>query len=479
LTLASSEVPVMIGLRLFLPESWTSDAARMDHHRRHRHPRTGPSRRSAAKKHVLSAVEVGGQETQALGRSRGGFGTKISVVVEALGLPVRFDLGPGQQNDMACAADLIDGLNANKVLADRAYAAARWCIQTSACGLTQWLFSSHAPLMRFFSDNAALVHPKVMQAMADVNGVDTAYDGDQYTVRLDAEFSKLFDHDVAVLSVATGTAANCLALSLLCQPHQGIICHREAHIEVDECGAPGFYTGGAKLMLVDGDGAKLSSDAVSIHLGSIRDDVHQVQAAALSITNATEYGLVYAPGEVKTLSALCKQRNLGFHMDGARFANAVASAGCHPADVTVRAGVDVLSFGFAKNGGMGAEALVCFDPSMAHTARYRRKRAGHLQSKNRFLAAQLLAMLDGDLWLKNAQAANAAARIIAESAGDRLMHPVQANEIFITLTSTEAAALRAQGFDFYDWGDGAARLVTSWHHQHGDVAPLAKAIASL
>jgi threonine aldolase len=333
--------------------------------------------------------------------------------------------------------------------------------------------------MRFFSDNAAPVHPKVMQAIAEANEVDTAYDGDRWSARLDAEFSAVFGQNVAVLWVATGTAANCLALTSLCQPHQGIICHREAHIEVDECGAPGFYTGGAKLMLVEGEGAKVSPESVAGLLGTIRDDVHQVQAAALSITNATEYGLVYTPDEVAALSALCKQHGLGFHMDGARFANAVASLGFHPADVTVRAGVDVLSFGFAKNGGMGAEALVYFDPALADAARYRRKRAGHLQSKGRFLAAQLLAMLNGDLWIENARAANSAARIIAQAASGRLMYPVQANEIFIRLTATEAAALRAQGFDFYDWGDGAARLVTSWHHREEDVAPLAKAIIAL
>ena len=334
-------------------------------------------------------------------------------------------------------------------------------------------------LMRFFSDNAAPVHPKVMQAIADSNAVDTAYDGDALSQRLDAEFSEVFEHEVAVLWAATGTAANCLALGSLVQPHQGVICHREAHIEVDECGAPGFYTGGAKLMLIDGEGAKVSPETVSALLNSIRDDVHQVQAAALSITNATEYGLVYSPAEVSALGAICKSRGLGLHMDGARFANAVASVGCHPADVTVRAGVDVLSFGFVKNGGMGAEALIYFDPAMADAARYRRKRAGHLQSKGRFLAAQLLAMLDGDLWLENARSANSAAQIVADAATGRLLHPVEANEIFIRLTADEAATLRAQGFDFYDWGDGAARLVTSWHHKAEDMKPLAQAIATL
>ena len=333
--------------------------------------------------------------------------------------------------------------------------------------------------MRFFSDNAAPVHPKVMQAIADANQIDTAYDGDRWSASLDTAFSNLFGCDVAVLWVATGTAANCLALTSLCQPHQGIICHREAHIEVDECGAPGFYTAGAKLMLVEGDGAKVTPDTVSNLLATIRNDVHQVQPAALSITNATEYGLTYSPAEVAALGALCKMRKLGFHMDGARFGNAVASLDCDPADVTVRAGVDVLSFGFAKNGGMGAEALVYFDPAYADAARYRRKRAGHLQSKGRFLAAQLLAMLEDDLWLKNARAANHAAAILADSAKDRLLYPVEANEIFVRLTADEAASLRAQGFDFYDWGEGAARLVTSWHHGERDVTPLATAISAL
>lgn len=333
--------------------------------------------------------------------------------------------------------------------------------------------------MRFFSDNAAPVHPKVMQAIADANVVDTAYDGDGLSQKLDMAFSELFEREVAVLWVSTGTAANSLALASLVQPHQGAICHREAHIEVDECGAPGFYTGGAKLMLVDGDGSKLTAGAVEALLATIRPDVHQVQPAAVSITNATEYGLVYQPEEVSALGALCRDRQLGLHMDGARFANAVAAQGWAPADVTWRAGVDVLSFGFAKNGGMNAEGLVYFDPALADAARYRRKRAGHLLSKGRFLAAQLLAFLDGDLWLENARTANAAARIIADAAPDRLLHPVEVNEIFIRLSAEEAATLRDQGFDFYDWGEGAARLVTSWHHREEDVQPLAKAIAAL
>jgi len=333
--------------------------------------------------------------------------------------------------------------------------------------------------MRFFSDNAASVHPRLLDALAAANAPDTAYDGDALSAQLNAAFSALFETEVEALWVATGTAANCLALAAMCPPHRGVICHREAHIEQDEAGAPGFFTGGAKLMLLDGPGARLSPETVEAHCAAIRDDVHQVQPAAVSITNASEYGLVYRPEEVSALSAICKARGLGLHMDGARFANAVATLGCSPAELTWKAGVDALSFGFVKNGGMGAEALIFFDRKLAADTHYRRKRAGHLQSKGRFLAAQILAMLQDDLWLANARASNAGAQIIAKAAADRLLHPVEANEIFIRLSAGEAAQLRATGFDFYDWGEGQARLVTSWNQSADDIRPLADAITAL
>jgi threonine aldolase len=333
--------------------------------------------------------------------------------------------------------------------------------------------------MRFFSDNAAPVCPQVMDAIIAANGVDTAYDGDRLSRSLDAAFSDLFGTDVAALWVASGTAANSLALAALCPPHGGVVCHRDAHIQNDECGAPEFYTHGAKLFLGEGEGAKLSAAGVAELLGSIRDDVHQAQPAAISITNATEYGLVYTPDEVAALGAVAKGRGLGFHMDGARFANAVAHVGCSPADITWRAGVDVLSFGFVKNGGMFAEALIFFQPDLAKATRYRRKRAGHLLSKGRFAAAQLLAMLKDDLWLENGRAANAGAARLAAAAGNRLVHPVQANELFLRVSPEEAASLRAQGFDFYDWGPGEARLVLSWNQPEAEVAALAEAIAAL
>ena len=340
--------------------------------------------------------------------------------------------------------------------------------------------SFHGALMRFFSDNAAAACPEVMAALQGANQLDTAYDGDQWSERLDASFSELFETRVEALWVATGTAANSLALAALCPSHGAIVCHRDAHIQNDECGAPEFYTGGAKLILAQGEGAKLTPAGVSERLAEVRDDVHQVQPAALSITNATEYGLVDAADETAALGALCRDRGLGFHVDGARFANAIVSQSCSPADLTWKAGVEALSFGFVKNGGLSAEALIFFRPDLAAASRFRRKRAGHLLSKGRYLAAQILAMLDGDVWLRNARAANDAAARLAEAAGsDRLIFPVEANEAFIRLSAQEAVQLRAQGFDFYDWGMNEARIVTSWDSDPKHVDALAAAIKGL
>jgi threonine aldolase len=333
--------------------------------------------------------------------------------------------------------------------------------------------------MRFFSDNAAAAHPAVIQAIIAANTLDTAYDGDAWSARLDGAFSEVFERDVRSLWVTTGTAANCLALGALCPPYRGIICHRDAHIEVDEAGAPGFFTGGAKLMLLDGPGAKLTAEAVEDSIGLIRKDVHQVQPATLSITNATEYGLVYTADQVSALGETARRHGLSFHMDGARFANAIVSTGNSPADLTWRAGVDALSFGFVKNGGLNAEALILFKTELADEIAVRRKRAGHLLSKGRFLAAQVLAMLENDLWLDNARAANSAARSIAEAAGNRLVYPVEANEIFVRATAEEAASLRSAGFDFYDWGPGEIRLVTSWDQSGEPIERLAAAIRGL
>jgi threonine aldolase len=333
--------------------------------------------------------------------------------------------------------------------------------------------------MRFFSDNAAAVCPEAMAALSAANHPDTAYDGDALSRRLDAAFSELFGTEAAALWIASGTAANALALAAMVQPHQAVICHEEAHIQCDECGAPEFYTAGAKLFLAKGPGAKLDATGIAAFADTIRSDWHQAQPAAISITQATEYGLVYRPDEVAAIGELARARKLGLHMDGARFANAVATLGCAPAELTWKAGVDVLSFGFIKNGGMFAEALVFFRPDLVDATRYRRKRAGHLLSKGRFAAAQILAMLEGEVWLRNARAANAAAAHIANAAAERLLHPVEANEIFLRVTADEAAALRAQGFQFYDWVPGVARLVCSWDQAAHEVEALAKAIIAL
>ena len=333
--------------------------------------------------------------------------------------------------------------------------------------------------MRFFSDNAAPACPEVLAALAEANVQDTAYDGDALSQSLDARFSELFETRVAVLWLPTGTAANSLALAALCPPYGGVVCHREAHIQMDEAGAPEFFTHGAKLLLAEGTGAKLTPDAIAAVVDAIKPGVHWTQPHAASITNATEYGLVYTPAEVAAIGELTRARGLRLHMDGARFANAIAHLDCSPADLTWRAGVDALSFGFIKNGGMGAEALVLFRPDLAEAARIRRKRAGHLQSKGRFLAAQLLAMLDGDVWLRNARAANAGATLLGQAAAARLAHPVESNAVFLKVTPAEAESLRGQGFEFYDWTPGVVRLVVSWDQGEAAVRPLADAIAAL
>ncbi|GMM91723.1 threonine aldolase family protein [Qipengyuania sp. MTN3-11] len=330
---------------------------------------------------------------------------------------------------------------------------------------------------QFLSDNSAAVHPKVWEAMKAADEAQTPYDGDALSQALDERFSEAFGRECVALWVATGTAANCLALATMVQPHGGVVCHREAHIEMDEGGAPGFFLHGAKLLLAEGESARLTPDTIRAAIDPIRDDVHQVQPHAISITQASEYGCAYRPKEVAAIAELARERGLGLHMDGARFANAAAFLEGSAAGAA--GPIDALSFGCVKNGGMNAEAVLFFDVGLADVARYRRKRAGHLQSKGRFLAAQLIAMLDGDLWLDNARQANAAAQEIAGNCGDRLIHPVEANELFVRCTATERETLRTQGFDFYDWGGDAARFVTAWDTREDDARALAEAVGGL
>lgn len=337
--------------------------------------------------------------------------------------------------------------------------------------------------MDFNSDNAAGVHPAVLEAVARAAGPQAAgYDADPWSSRLDAAFSELFETPTRAFAVPSGTAANALGLAACVPPYGGVWCHADAHIEVDEAGAVPFYSGGASLMLVPSPHGKLTPAALDEAAARRRGDVHQVQPAALSLTQATEWGTVYTPDEVAALSDWAKARQLAVQMDGARFANAVAHLGCHPADITCRAGVDILSFGCIKNGGMSAEALLVFNPDLALSLPVRRKRAGLMPSKGRFAAAQLLAMLENGVWLDNARASNAGARNLAAAAPHRLLVPVEANELFLRLTPAEREALRAKGYSFYDWeisGPDAARLVVRWDQSAEVLEALATDLAAL
>jgi len=334
--------------------------------------------------------------------------------------------------------------------------------------------------MDFFSDNAAAPCPEVLAAIARAAPASrSGYDSDIISARLDAAFEDMFGAPCVVFPVVSGTAANALALAAMVPPYGAIVCHDEAHIQVDECGAPGFFTGGASLLLVPGAAGKLSPAGITTTLASHRGDVHQVQARALSITQATEAGTVYSAAEVAALVGYGRAQGWRVHMDGARFANAVAHLGCHPGDISCRAGVDILSFGTIKNGGLSAEAIVVFDATLADDLRFRRKRAGQMPSKGRFQAAQLLAMLSDDVWLRNAARANAGATRIAEKLADRLLYPVEANEIFVQLHSGEAERLRDAGFGFYDWGAAGAneaRFVIAWDTADADIDALVAAL---
>lgn len=337
--------------------------------------------------------------------------------------------------------------------------------------------------MRFFSDNTASACPQILDALAAANhGLARAYGDDEWTARLDTAFSSFFGTPVRAFAVATGTAANSLSLATLSPPYGAIFAHTEAHIACDECGAPGFFSGGAQLALLAGEHGRLLPDAVATALAAHPRHLHSVQPAVLSVTQATELGTVYRIPELTTLCAAAHRNGLKVHMDGARFANAVAFLNCHPGDITWRAGVDVLSFGATKNGALSAEAVVFFDPALVRDFELRRKRAGHLLSKSRYVAAQLLAYVETDLWQRNAQRTNALALRIAHAAGTRLVHPAEANEVFVQLGTAGKDSLRQSGFEFYDWGaeiSGEARFVVSWDQPEADVPALCEALSRL
>jgi threonine aldolase len=329
--------------------------------------------------------------------------------------------------------------------------------------------------MFFASDNTSGAPPEVMQALLRANeGFARSYGGDDIMARVTAQIRALFEAPEAqVHLVATGTAANALALATLTDPWGAVFCHRHAHIAEDECGAPEFYTNGAKLVLIDGPHGRITPSALTEALATTgASGVHGVQRGCLSLTNVTEAGTVYTPSEIAALSAIAKSHGLPCHLDGARFANALVATGATPADMTWRAGIDVLSFGGTKNGLLGVEAVVLFDPAKSWELELRRKRGGHLFSKHRFLSAQMEAYLQDGLWMRLATLANAMGQRLAQGIAGlnhaALTHPAQANMIFANWEPGGHARLQAAGAVYYDLrplpdGRETARMVASWN----------------
>ncbi len=326
--------------------------------------------------------------------------------------------------------------------------------------------------MNFRSDNIGAVAPSIMAAIAAANDRSVSgYGADEITGRLNAAFGALFETEVHVMPVVTGTAANSLSLATLSPPWGAIYCHDAAHIESDECGAPELFTGGAKLTLMPGEQGKIDADALAFALTNAGvGDVHHVQPAVLSLTQQTETGGVYSIEEIRQLTGIARDADLAVHMDGARLGNAVAALGCAPADMTWRTGVDVLSFGATKGGAMAAEAIVLFKPELADTLAYHHKRAGQLVSKMRFISVQLEAYIADGLWLDLARTANTMAARLAEGLaalpGAILEGEAAGNEIFVTLPKPVIAGLEAEGFGFYRWPESSPtspmiRLVTA------------------
>jgi threonine aldolase len=333
--------------------------------------------------------------------------------------------------------------------------------------------------LRFLSDNTSTVCPEIMAALQAANyGLAAPYGEDSWTERLDGALGAFFGVEVRAFAVLSGTAANSLALATVSPPYGAIFAHEQAHIVTDECGAPGFFSGGAQLALLPGEHGRLLPERLREALAA-PVDLHRVQPAALSITEPTEVGTVYRPEEVRELAAIAHGRGLKVHMDGARLANAAVFLDCHPGEITWRAGVDVLSFGATKNGALAAEAVVFFDRALVRDFELRRKRAGQLLSKSRYVAAQLIAYLESGIWKRNAARTNALAARIGRAAGAALLHPVEANEVFLGLGVPRRRTLREAGFEFYDSGPesaGEARFVVAWDQPESDVQALCEAL---
>ena len=311
--------------------------------------------------------------------------------------------------------------------------------------------------MDFRSDNTAGISPPILAALGAANtGTAAAYGEDDLSRAIEARIGEVFECDAAVFLMATGTAANAVALAAMTPPWGAVFCHPQAHVNLDECGAPEFYTGGAKLMVLPDREGKIAIADVEAARARLIHGVHNAQPAAISLSQAAETGRVYVPDELRAFADYAHERGLRLHVDGARFANALVGLGCTPAEASWKAGVDVLCFGASKNGAFAAEAIVCFDPALAETIAFRRKRGGHLFSKMRFLAAQFDAYLADDLWLENARHANAMAARLADGlaavSGARLAYPREANEVFVELPPAIIAGLEADGAQFYRWG---------------------------
>lgn len=334
--------------------------------------------------------------------------------------------------------------------------------------------------MRFTSDTEAPAHPAILAALAAVNdGAAASYGADAATARVTRRLGEIFEAEVSVFLTASGTAANALALSVLCPPDGAILCHREAHIERDERGAPEFFTGGAKLRLLPGDDGRIALPALEAELAA-RDPsfVHETPAQTLSLTNLTECGTTYTPEALAERIAPARAAGLTVHLDGARFANAVASLNVAPADLTWRAGVDAACFGATKNGTLGCEAIVLFGDARTRFDHLcaRAKRAGHMPPKMRYLAAQMEAVLQNDLWLTLARDANAAAQRLAATLtalGGRLAYPVDGNEVFVALPQDTVSRLQAAGAAFYPWPGGLWRFVCAWNTSAEDIDAIA------
>lgn len=325
--------------------------------------------------------------------------------------------------------------------------------------------------MNFSSDNVSPVCPEILTAIAGQSDSSALpYGQDAQSGKLDAAFSSLFETDCVVVPVATGTAANLIGLSNLVSPYGGVVCHHEAHINQTESTGVAFFGGGAKLLAMDGPSAKIEADRLDQFLTAQSNrGIHAVDPECVAITQATEFGAVYTVDEITAIGQVCKSHDMRLFMDGARFANAVASLGCHPADITWKAGVDVLSFGATKNGALAVDAIVLFDPSLRKKTEKARKRGGHLFSKHRYLAVQLLAYLENDLWLKNARHANIAAKLLGQSLtslGATMVHHPEGNELFVHMDDNLVALLLAADIVFRPWpavGPGIYRFVTAWN----------------